>query len=319
MENYKQSLHLKTNITNSRMSFSPFSFLCEESIEEEECRDPAISIVMPAYNAEEFINEAIDSIVNQSFTNFECIIVDDGSTDATREIVRSYDDKHIVLLENKHNFIDSLNMGMNAASGKYIARMDADDVMHPDRLLIQYTIMETEPSITVCSTWMKRFGDNISVGNMANSLSGWIEYPLLAFLKGNFVFHPTAMIRKFFLIENKLNYQESYLYAEDLKLWMEIAKNGGGFYVENQPLLYYRISESQVTRRYKEEQKTTAENVMHEILLSLIIQNANKYPELKSTFYELLKLQENKLITFSALLDFFQNLFINNKNKLYLA
>ena len=113
---------------------------------------PAISIVMPAYNAEKYIKEAIDSIIGQSFSNFECIIIDDGSTDSTRDIIRSYNDERIVLLEKKHDYIASLNRGMNAPKGKYLARMDADDIMHPDRLKIQYAVMEAEPSITVCGT-----------------------------------------------------------------------------------------------------------------------------------------------------------------------
>ena len=91
---------------------------------------PAISIVMPAYNAEMYIREAIDSVICQSFPDFECIVVDDGSTDGTRDIIRAYHDKRIVLLENKHDFIASLNLGMDAARGRYIARMDADDIMH---------------------------------------------------------------------------------------------------------------------------------------------------------------------------------------------
>ena len=132
----------------------------------------AISLVTPTYNTERYIREAIDSILCQSFTDFECIVVDDGSTDNTRDIIRSFDDRRIVLIENKHDFIGSLNLGLDTARGRYIARMDADDIMHPDRLKIQHTIMETEPSITVCSTWMRQFGENVPAGNIAASLSG---------------------------------------------------------------------------------------------------------------------------------------------------
>ncbi|MDD4761099.1 MAG: glycosyltransferase family 2 protein, partial [Bacteroidaceae bacterium] len=133
---------------------------------------PAISIVMSAYNVEKYIKEAIDSIIGQSFSNFECIIVDDGSTDSTRDIIRSCQDERIVLLENKHDFIASLNLGMDAARGKYIARMDADDIMHPDRLKIQYSVMESEPSITVCGTWMQHFGERVPPQSIAVSVNG---------------------------------------------------------------------------------------------------------------------------------------------------
>lgn len=113
-----------------------------------------ISVIMAAYNAEKYIGEAIESTLGQSFSDLEIIIVDDGSTDATRSIVRSYPDERLKLIENKHDYIGSLNIGLKTASGKYIARMDADDIMHIDRLKIQYAIMEEDPRTTICSSWI---------------------------------------------------------------------------------------------------------------------------------------------------------------------
>jgi glycosyltransferase involved in cell wall biosynthesis len=280
---------------------------------------PAISIVMPAYNAEKYIKEAIDSIIGQSFSNFECIIVDDGSTDSTRDIIRSYNDERIVLLENKHDYIASLNLGMDAARGKYIARMDADDIMHPDRLKMQYSVMESEPSITVCGTWMQHIGERIPPGSIAVSANGLVEFPLLQFLKGNFMFHPTAVIRRNFLIENKLHYEKNYIYAEDLKLWTEIAKLGGKFYIDSQVLLHYRISETQITNQKREEQKATTEHILFGVLDWFIERYKEDYPELKGTFESLIKLQEKELIRFTEILKITQKIFITNKNKLHLA
>jgi glycosyltransferase involved in cell wall biosynthesis len=279
---------------------------------------PAISIVMPAYNAEMYIREAIDSVICQSFPDFECIVVDDGSTDGTRDIIRAYHDKRIVLLENKHDFIASLNLGMDAARGRYIARMDADDIMHPDRLKIQYAIMESEPSITVCGTWIQHTGKGLLPGGISGSIIGLVEYPLLQFLKGNFMYHPTAMIRKDFLKENQLSY-ENYAYAEDLKLWTEIAKLGGVFYIENQPLLYYRISDTQVTYQKREEQKATTGQILLETLDWLLDKNKDSHPELEEYFKSLIKLQEKDLVSFSGILQILQKILITNKNKLQLA
>lgn len=279
---------------------------------------PTISIVMPAYNAEMYIKEAIDSIICQSFVDFECIVVDDGSTDSTREIVRSYADKRIVLLESKHDFITSLNLGMNAARGKFIARMDADDKMHPERLKIQHSIMESELTITVCGAWMQYIGEDVAPGSIAGGISGLVEYPLLQFLKGNFMSHPTAMIRRSFLEENQLRY-ENYAYAEDLKLWTEIAKLGGVFYIENQPLLYYRISETQVTNQKRDEQKATAERILLETLDWLLDKNIAYYPELEACFNSLIALQEKDLLNFNGTLQILQKIFISNKSKLQLA
>ena len=85
-----------------------------------------ISVVMPVYNAEMYVKDAIESVLKQSFGVFEFIIIDDGSTDKTCSIIQSFDDKRIKLIVNKHDFIGSLNLGLDSAEGKYIARMDAD-------------------------------------------------------------------------------------------------------------------------------------------------------------------------------------------------
>lgn len=281
-------------------------------------RNPQISVVISAYNAEKYVREAIDSIINQSFTDFECIIVDDGSTDKTKEIIKSYEDKRIVFIENNHDFIASLNKGMKMAKGKYIARMDADDIMHPDRLKIQYTIMETEPSITVCGTWMVQFGEGIAADSIARRTAGLVKLPLLHFLRENFVFHPTVMIRKEFIIQNQLQY-ENYPYAEDLKLWSEIAKKGGTFYIEDMPLLSYRISKSQVSEQNREEQQTTAERILCENLRYLFDRNSEEHPELSTLLNSCLQLHEKELISFGEILQMAHRILYTNKSRLTLA
>lgn len=273
---------------------------------------PEISIVMPAYNAQDYIREAIDSIIGQSFTNFECIIVDDGSTDNTRDIIQSYDDKRIILLENEHDFIGSLNWGLRESKGRYIARMDTDDVMQPDRLKIQYAIMEQEPSITVCGTWMSPFGKRITKGAVVRSFSGQIENPLLLLLKDNIIFHPTAMIRAKFIKDNNLNY-EYYDYAEDYKLWLEIAKKGGLFYVESQLLLFYRVSEHQVSTFKKEEQIETSDRIRKEVL-DFIIKSSDYKGSSYEAIYSVMKLakQEN-IMEDEDIFRFFYNIFQKNR------
>lgn len=149
------------------------------------CNMKAISIVMPTYNASKYVAEAIDSVLQQSFEDWELLIIDDGSTDNTVDIIHSYTDSRIRLICNEHDFIGSLKLGLQEASGKYIARMDADDIMHPDRLNIQYNIMEEEPEITVCgSTVLPIVNDKIQI-NVLSSLTGVIDDPLLQLLKGN--------------------------------------------------------------------------------------------------------------------------------------
>lgn len=273
---------------------------------------PEISIVMPAYNAQDYIREAIDSIIGQSFTNFECIIVDDGSTDSTRDIIKSYNDKRIILLENQHDFIGSLNWGLRESKGKYIARMDTDDIMQPDRLKIQYAIMEQEPSITVCGTWVSTFGDDVAKGGVVKSSAGLLEHPLLLLLKGNIIFHPTAMLRAKFIRDNHLNY-EYYDYAEDYKFWLEIAKKGGLFYVESQPLLFYRVSEHQVSTLKKEEQIETSYKIRREVL-DFIIKSSDYKGSIYEAIYSAMKLakQEN-IMEDEDIFRFFYNIFQKNR------
>ena len=118
---------------------------------------PNISICIPMYNASLYINDCISSVLAQSFQDFELLIVDDGSTDNSCEIVNSVRDNRIRLIQNQHDYVGSLNMLLDEAKGKYIARMDADDVMYPNRLAIQYEYMENHPHIDVIGGRMTVF------------------------------------------------------------------------------------------------------------------------------------------------------------------
>jgi glycosyltransferase involved in cell wall biosynthesis len=125
-------------------------------------KTPAVSIVMSMYNAEKYLGETIDSILEQIFTDFELIIVDDGSTDNSVNIVKAYTDGRIKLVLCEHDYINSLNTGLFCATGKYIARMDADDIMPVDRLEIQYEFMEKNRKLILAQA-----GCNVSVtGNI---------------------------------------------------------------------------------------------------------------------------------------------------------
>lgn len=110
---------------------------------------PLVSVCMPMYNASAYLRECIDSILCQTFGDFELLIADDGSTDESRYIVRSYDDPRIRLIENEHDYIGSLNLLLKEARGKYIARMDADDIMVSFRLEAQFGYMERHVEVDV--------------------------------------------------------------------------------------------------------------------------------------------------------------------------
>ena len=118
---------------------------------------PEITVLMPVRNGEKYIKNAIDSVLNQTLTDFEFLIIDDGSTDRTVKIIQDYADERIHLVKRKHQFIQNLNEGLQLASGAYIARMDADDIMHTERLRIQLKRMKKNPDITVCVVHGLRF------------------------------------------------------------------------------------------------------------------------------------------------------------------
>jgi glycosyltransferase involved in cell wall biosynthesis len=269
---------------------------------------------MPVYNAEAYVQEAIESVLKQSFEDFELIIIDDGSKDNTLPIIHSYLDKRIIVLQNRHDFIGSLNFGLQKASGKYIARMDADDIMHIDRLRIQYAIMEEEPVITVCGTWMIPFGENTPSGKISMCANGLIENPILQLLKENFLYHPTVMIRKDFLDTHHLQYM-NYECAEDYKLWFEIAKRQAVFYIESQPLLNYRVSEGQVSNSKQKQQQETARRIRHEILEYLLEQNKADHPKISTLYQAFFPLKENNLIVSEDIFAIFYTLFSKNKLK----
>src|SRR5580692_1553381 len=111
---------------------------------------PKVTVLMPAYNAGKYIGEAITSVLEQSFTDFELLIINDGSTDNTEKIIRSFKDSRIVLINQDNKGIAAaLNAGLNMARANYIARFDADDICYPDRLKIQYDFITTYPQYSV--------------------------------------------------------------------------------------------------------------------------------------------------------------------------
>lgn len=119
---------------------------------------------MPVYNAQEYIREAIDSILNQTFSDFEFIIINDGSTDNSVEIIKNYNDPRIVLVDNTENkgLVSVLNQGLQLAQGEYIARMDADDISLPNRFMEQVNYLDKHPQVGILGAWFHIFGDKIN-------------------------------------------------------------------------------------------------------------------------------------------------------------
>lgn len=214
---------------------------------------PKVSVVMPAYNAEKYIGEAIDSILNQTFTDFEFIIINDGSTDRTEEIIQSYSDSRIVYLRNEQNrgISDTLNRGLDTANGEYIARMDSDDISLSERLSKQVKYMDKHLEIGVLGVATIEFGEGIKkeekqycISDPKDAKAGLFFSTCLA--------HPTVMIRASVLNKNKLRYESAYDGMEDYLLWWKIA-HYTELCVLDEALFKYRIHQKQVTQNVNAE------------------------------------------------------------------
>lgn len=187
-------------------------------------KEPLISVVMSCYNSARTLNRAINSILNQTFTTFEFIIVDDGSTDKTKELLQQYSssDQRIILLRNNTNMglSYSLNKGIKKATADFIARMDADDFSMPNRLKIQYDFMSNNLDIDILGCGMKRVLPN---GKLLDKV--YLTKKHRGIIKNIFskppVYHPTILIKKS-VFDNFGYYDETLRWAEDADLWYRI-------------------------------------------------------------------------------------------------
>ena len=219
---------------------------------------------MSVYNGERFLAGAIQSILSQTYRNIEFIIVNDGSTDRSRDIILGYqqDDARIKLLDNETNggLIYSLNKGLAASSGKYIARMDADDLSLPTRLAKQVHYMEQNPDVGALG--VRTYEGPLSRIINATYTPGKTKckYALLFY---NCIGHPGVMLRKATLEKHQLNYSSDYLYAEDFKLWTEIAKVANIDLLPD-PLLFYRPHAGQVSKTHLSKQILTHARIVTE-------------------------------------------------------
>lgn len=185
---------------------------------------PLVSVIMPTFNIERFVARAINSILTQSFTNFELLIIDDASTDKTLSLVRKYEkeDKRIRVVSNKKNskIAESLNKAVKLSKAEIIARMDADDISHPDRLKMQYKLLKNKPKVAIV-------GANMIIIDSEGIPIYRREYPAkspelkkLMFRYSPFA-HPVVMFRKS-VFEEFGGYDKTKVPCEDIDLWFKI-------------------------------------------------------------------------------------------------
>lgn len=185
---------------------------------------PRVSVLMASFNREGYLREAIDSILNQTFRDFEFIIVDDASAESTRALLADYArrDQRIVLVFNQENMghARSLNKGLTLAAGEYIARMDSDDISLPQRLERQVAFMDANPEVGICGCWIRYFGTRNRVWRMPRE-DAQIK---CAFFFYSAIAHPAAMFRRAVFVAHNLAYNVDFKEAEDYELWLRAAK-----------------------------------------------------------------------------------------------
>lgn len=270
---------------------------------------PNVSIVMSVYNGEEYIDEAIKSVLNQTYSDFEFIIINDGSSDETLSIINKYKakDSRIFLIsrENK-GLVASLNEGIDNAKGKYIARMDADDLCRIDRIEKQVSFLDKNSSFGFVSSRAKAIDqEGRYIRNINTPKHNIILKSTLFF--GNPIIHPSVMFNKE-LINKSLYYSDEFLYAEDYELWARLSLDSKiKFYSIPEYLLSYRIVQTSISRRNYIEQENASIAIKNKYFLKKGKNRAidNNFDLLLSIFLD----QDNKKYLLPQSLYWIRNLF----------
>ncbi len=212
---------------------------------------PLISVVMPTYNSEKYVAEAAESILKQTLGDFEFLIVNEyGSNDATVDIINAFHDPRVRIVQNTERLgiAASLNEGVRQAKGKYIARMDSDDISVPERFEKQVAFMEANPDIAVCGGWVWHIGLKKGLNKMKESHEELKTYLLFSCE----LFHPVIMMRREAILNNNLWYDPAYI-AEDFELFAR-AIHQVKFANIQELLAYYRTTENKLTFQTKIKQ-----------------------------------------------------------------
>lgn len=225
---------------------------------------PQVSVIMSVHNGEKYLRPSVESILCQSLTDFEFIIIDDGSSDASPKILSEFAhrDRRIILIKNEANqgLASSLNRGLERVEGKYIARQDADDISYPHRLEKQIAYMETHPEIGIlgsAGTIIDKEGQEHGIYPQPASdlLIRWTSLLTNPFL------HPSIMLRRETLEQHYLRYDETFTSAQDYDLWSRLLPHTCAANL-SEPLIQYRIHPRSTTREQRTKQMAYHDRVV---------------------------------------------------------
>jgi len=222
--------------------------------------NPRVTVLMPVYNGETYLAEAIESILNQTFTDFEFLIIDDGSTDNTWDILSNFNDSRIRLVKNNQNMgiTKTLNKGLQLARGNYVARMDADDICFPERLQRQKAFLDENLNFAMVGSWIEVIDE---IGRKIKR----IRFPIVSYLLRwrllytNTFAHSAVMFRKNAVLGIS-GYLDNCRHAEDYDLWSRLSMH---WEVANIPavLVSWRFCEESISVKNAKKQKETTEQI----------------------------------------------------------
>jgi len=266
-----------------------------------------ISVIMPVYNGEKYLKEAIDSILHQTFDDFELIVINDCSSDSTEEIIQSYDDCRIRYIKNEKNsgVAATLNRGLDIAEGEYIARMDADDISLPQRFEKQAEFLDQNPDVAVCGAEVELFGD---VENSDTYTVFGKDETKINLLFSSCLCHPAVMMRS--SVMKNYRYDKTYDKFEDYEMWTRVMLKHNIDNVHG-VLFKYRIHKSQVTQNYTEELMERYRAIKENMLKNLGV--TYKKDEFDA-FYSFSRGIIDYNLNLLSLAQMFENIILSNNN-----
>lgn len=219
-------------------------------------KSPKVTVLMSVYNGKDYLAASVQSVLEQNFTDFEFLIIDDGSSDNSMSILQGIQDGRLRIVKNEQNLglIRSLNKGIDLARGEYIARHDCDDLMLKDRLAQQVAFLDARPDVVLVGTWMQLINERDELLNAWCNPSADLEIRWASLFNAA-ISHPSAMYRS--RLARVLNgYSSDAIYAEDFDLWSRMAKHGK---LANVPAILerYRIHGESVSKKNEAKQLAT--------------------------------------------------------------
>ncbi len=245
-----------------------------------ETQTPKVSVFMPVYNAGIDLIEAVQSILDQTFTDFEFVIVNDGSTDNSIELLQQFNDNRIRIVNNDENkgLIASLNIGLDLCVGEYIVRMDQDDISLPTRIEKQVEFMNQHPEYGLIGSWFQDFGDNIKSKLVCYSSDD--TQIRIRHLYQTHISHPTALLRNSVIKEHNLKFDPAFVHGEDYEFWVRMSSYCK---LSNIPelLVLKRDHIHNITNKYAQTMQDTCAKVklkqFHQMGLELHVDDVNLY------------------------------------------